>query len=210
MGKAKVAILGGTRGLGAALAKNWLQKGHPVWISSRKRGIGHELGGENCFWKGFDFSQKSQWPALVQALDDWGPEILIYCAGGGPFGQYGNKAWKDQEWAFQVTFECPAFLLWTYCRAESLKSVKNFVVIGSVVAEAQPDPQASMYCASKHALRGLIGSLQKEYPEKGIGLFSAPYMDTDLLPAGAWPRRQQDLVRPPALVAEELVNSLLQ
>ena len=205
MRKEKVAILGGSRGLGAALVKLLRSRGHEVFMASRQASTEVELS----HWLATDFSQKINWPSLTQKINENQSEILIYCAGGGPYGKFGEKAWRDQEWSLAVTFECPAFLAWEFCRAETLKSVKKLIIIGSSVAESRPDPQAAMYCASKHALQGLLGSLKLEYPEKAMHLFSAPYMDTKLLPKTAWPRQKTGLVHSPGDVAQDLVNLLL-
>ena len=207
MGKEKLAVLGGSRGLGFHITKGLLQKGFDVFVASRTEPL--EIR-EKISWKSFDFSQEEQAPAMLATLNDFAASTVIYCAGGGPYGLYGDKQWKDHNWALKVTFKFPAFLLWSWCRGESLKTVEKFVVIGSSVAESQPDPKASMYCASKHALRGLISSLNLEYPQKNIQLFSAPYMDTQLLPPGAWPRQQKGLVHQPAAIAEEFLATLLR
>ena len=206
MRKEKVAILGGSRGLGAALVKNLKARGHEVLSISRK---GQDLVEEGLEVFNCDFSQKTQWPALIEKLNQSRAQALIYCAGGGPYGKFGDKLWKDQEWSLAVTFETPAYLAWEVCRTQALPLIKTLIVIGSAVAESSPDPQAAMYCASKHGLKGLLGSLQKEYPDRALHLYSAPYMDTDLLPSGAWPRREIGLVKDPADVAQDLVNSLL-
>ena len=205
MRKEKVAILGGSRGLGAALVQHLKQRGHDVFMISRQPSA--EVAATN--WAAADFSQKLQWPSVVQKIKDSQSEVLIYCAGGGPFGKFGDKAWRDQEWSWTVTFECPAYLAWQMCRAEALPGIKKLIIIGSAVAEAQPDANAAMYCASKHALRGLLDTLKLEYPEKEIHLFKAPYMDTDLLPPGAWPRQKPGLVQAPENVAQDLVKTLL-
>lgn len=203
MGKGKLAVLGASRGLGAAVSLKLFNKSYELWLASRK-----EPQKPMGLWQRSDFSQESNWPQLVDQLRAFGPEVIIYCAGGGPYAPFGEKEWKSQEWAHRVTFSCPAFLLWNYCRGEFLRT-KRFLVIGSAVAEDQPDPNAAMYCASKHALRGLIRTLQLESPDRQIHLFSAPYMDTDLLPKGAWPRQQPNMVRSAEEVAEEVLRLAL-
>ena len=205
MRKEKVAILGGSRGLGAALCKNLKFRDHEILMMSRKPSAAVDASE----WFSADFSQKDQWPLIAQKINEYQPNILIYCAGGGSYGKFGDKAWRDQEWSLTVTFECPAYLAWQLCHGKIMKSVQRLIVVGSAVAEANPDPSAAMYCASKHGLKGLFGSLKVEYPEKEIHLFSAPYMDTDLLPPGAWPRQSTGLVHSPADVAQDLVKSLL-
>jgi short-subunit dehydrogenase len=206
MKKEKLAVLGGSRGLGYQVTKGLLSRGHEVLIASRTQPP--EML-PNSVWKSFDFSQEDQAPALIKVLQDFEISTLVYGAGGGPFGLYGDKQWKDHMWALNVSFRFPALLLWQWCQGQALSSVKKFMVIGSAIAEAQPDPKAAMYCASKHALKGLVSTLKKEYPQKNIELFSPPYMDTQLLPPGAWPR-QQGLVQPPAAIAEELLQTLLR
>ncbi len=205
MRKEKVAILGGSRGLGAALCQALQTRGHQVLTVSRKP----SPLGSNTDWFSSDFSQKNQWPSLIEKINENQPEILIYCAGGGPYGKFGDKAWRDQEWALTVTFECPSYLAWELCAGKNLMSVRKFIMIGSSVAGSSADPGASMYCAAKHALSGLVACLNIESPEKEIHLFNAPYMDTDLLPPGAWPRQTAGLVQSASNVAQDLVNSLV-
>lgn len=205
MRKEKLAVLGGSRGLGLSIVKALSQQGYEIFVASRKP-LSEKV--ETVTWRSFDFSQEEQASGLIEALNKFSPDTVIYCAGGGPYGLYGEKEWKDQEWSLNVTFRFPAFLLWQWCRGKTLQSVQKFIVMGSAVAESQPDPKASMYCASKHALKGLISSLAKEYPHKQIKLFSPPYMDTDLLPPGAWPR-QSGLAQQPSVVAEEFLRTVL-
>lgn len=205
MGKEKIAVLGGSRGLGAHITKNLLTRGHQVFMVSRTPLS--EVAG--VIWQPFDFAKDENIEKLIEALTAFAPQKIIYCAGGGPYGLFGEKQWKDQVWAHKVTFQFPAQLLWHWCRGQSLLSAESFILMGSSVAEDRPDPRAAMYCASKHALKGLVTSLQQEYPQKDIQLFSPPYMDTQLLPPGAWPRQQKDLVRSPQDVAQEFLQKLL-
>lgn len=197
-------MLGGSRGLGAAISRRAVQENIDVLVLSRK--APESLPG--CQWQSFDFSKAEQLSVVVAALEEFAPDVLIYSAGGGAYGRYGDKQWKDHEWTWQVTFQSPAFLLWTWYRGVFLKSIEQWIVVGSAVAESKADPQAAMYCAAKHALRGLASSLQQEYPDKALYLFSAPYMDTDLLPSGSWPRQVPGLVQPVDKVADEILGSL--
>ena len=82
-------------------------------------------------------------------------------------------------------------------------TVVAMALVGSAVAQDKPDPGASSYSSAKHGLKGLCESLQKESPKCAIHLFSPGYMDTDLLPANAWPR-QQGLVEDVNSVAKRL------
>ncbi|MCB0343411.1 MAG: SDR family oxidoreductase, partial [Bdellovibrionales bacterium] len=137
---------------------------------------------------------------LLIKLNEFQPEQIIYVAGGGPFGRFHDKKWKDHEWAWQVSFLTPARLLhW----AGGQKQLKQFIVIGSSVAEDNPDPNAASYASAKHALKGLVTSVQKEDPPFDLRLFSPSYMDTDMLPPSSWPRREGLKLRDPNEIARE-------
>lgn len=102
------------------------------------------------------------------------------------------------------------------------RSQKIVCFIGSSIAEAKPDPGAASYAAAKHALKGLIQSVQSEseellkkkslHPQKNlewtIKLFSPGYMDTRMLPPQSWPRQVSGLVKDPKDVSIELLQFL--
>ena len=125
---------------------------------------------------------------------------LFIVAGGGPYGLFHDREWKDHQWSWDLTFQFPARVLHAMRVAE--RSGVQVVVVGSAVAENAPDPRAASYCAAKHALCGLVQSLQLETPDWDLRLFSPGYMDTELLPPGAPARRLG--VYDPRLVAREL------
>lgn len=154
-----------------------------------------------------DFAKKEDWPGLIAELQKFAPTHVIYFAGGGPHGNFQSKSWKDHEWALRVTFECPAFLLHSLLSEASLQQI---TLIGSQIAEASADPGAASYCAGKHALMGLVTTVMAENKEKDVRLFSPGYLDTELLPANAWPRHGGGdfKVESPKEAAEELWNWL--
>lgn len=145
-----------------------------------------------------DFTNESGWEKLVEDVLYFQADRLFYFAGGGPYGSFEVKNWQDHNWAFKLNFLFPAFLLHHLLNKKA--SIKQISFIGSAIAESKPDPLASSYSASKHALKGLITSVQVEGSKtdksniSDIRLFSPGYMDTTLLPKHAWPRQQPDRV----------------
>lgn len=193
-------ILGGSRGLGACFASQ-VQKHHPkteVSIVSR-----------HSDWH-CDFSKVDEWDRFITDLRQAQPTHILYSAGGGPHGDFATKNWRDHEWAWRVNFLFPSYLLHGLMRAP-LTGLKQFVLVGSQIAEQHADPQAASYAAAKHALRGLVTSVQAEStrPLFDLRLFSPGYMETALLPAQSWPRRQ-GLARPPEEEAERLLRELAE
>ena len=198
-------LLGASRGLGRqflqkALASSNLPR---IFTFSRK----FESLPDAVEFESSDFSREENWLSLLEKIRSLRPTRIFYFAGGGPFGLFQEKNWKDHKWSFRVSFEFPAFLLHQFLRDP--QALQQFVVIGSSIAESEADSRASSYCAAKHALRGLITSIQKEQkPGFDLRLFSPGYMDTDLLPANAWPRQQAGWVKSPNEVAEMLWASI--
>ncbi len=197
----KIVLLGASRGLGLATKFLLEQRPEKLNLYSFSRKL-----------NGTDFSRRDRWDEYAKTFLALEADRFIYFAGGGPYGDYEKSEWKDQEWALNVSFAFPAFLLHSLLQFNKKKERARpfqMTFIGSAIAEGKPDPKASMYCAAKHALRGLITSIQKEESSMDLRLFSPGYMDTSMLPLNSWPR-QKGLARKVENVAEELVNFMTQ
>ncbi len=196
----KIVVFGASRGLGAAVV-SLLQK-QELLLVSRKPPVA--LGARSQFAQ-FNLANVTEQTACVKAVRQFAPMRLIYSVAGGPFGSFGSKAWKDHEWAWEVSFRFPARLLHEVLAAP-IPSLRQVVFVGSQIAEAQADPFAASYAAAKHALKGLVTSVQGEKPALDVRLFSPGYMDTELLPKNAWPRQSPGLVQDPGAVARQLLE----
>lgn len=150
-----------------------------------------------------DFSKQESWVDILKTITEQEPTRILYFAGGGPWGPYPDKKWSSHEWTYRVNFLFPAFLL-----SQVLpKTLQQILFVGSSIAESQPDPGAASYSASKHALKGLVTTLQAERSLKfDLRLLSPGYLDTALLPANAWPRQVEGLVSQPKAVAERTLS----
>lgn len=193
-------LLGASRGLGRAFALKVGQQNPNVnlYCFSRKD---PQIPGQAGF-ESFDFSKAENWEPLAEKILSLKARRIFYFAAGGPFGKYQDKEWKDHQWAWKVSFEFPAYLCHRILREP--QGILQMVLVGSSVAESHPDPMAGSYSAAKHALLGLISSVQAEKPAVDLRLFSPGYMDTALLPANAWPRQREAVVKSPEAVAETL------
>lgn len=189
----KWVICGGSSGLGQAFSR-LVRAEHPevqqVLISRRS-----EVSA--------DFSKIDEWPQALALIEGFAPTRLFYFAGGGPQGSYFDKKWSSHEWTFRVNFLFPAYLL-SHLKVSSLKQA---LFVGSAVSEAKAEAEAASYAAAKHALRGLILSLQAD---KGLGLdlrlLSPGYLDTPFLPQDAWPRQTPGSLKTPHDVAASTLS----
>jgi short-subunit dehydrogenase len=209
MMKKKIAILGASRGLGKSFTLKACQRASELLLVSRKENLLSDLKKRLPvpaeIFVG-DFSQRDQQKNVVNALQKFSPQILFYCAGGGPHGNFESKEMKDHHWAMEVNFLFPTELLHAALK-DQFPQLEQIIFIGSDVADHSPDPQAASYAAAKHALRGLITSVQKEERSSSIKihLFSPGYMDTDMLPKDAWPRKQ-GVVENPETIADNCLK----
>lgn len=198
----KFILLGASRGLGWATYQA-LAKKYPAaefLLVSRKIAEGNYQSFK------YDFAKDLTAEFLTQ-ISDFKPTTIIYFAAGGPYGNFQDKKWADHQWALNVSFLFPAQLLHSLMQVTP-DSLKKFVVVGSAIAENKPDPGAASYCAAKHALKGLVTTLQAENKTAfKIDLFSPGYIETDMLPALSWPR-QQGLAESAENVANQLIDSL--
>lgn len=203
----RIAILGASRGLGwAAYQKISVQLPEAQFLLVSRK-IQNCSVGANTQVSAQDFSKKPLLDDFLKTLIQFKPTQIIYCAGGGPYGFFESKKWYDHEWALNVNFLYPAqFIHEILTHVSDFKDLQSFTCIGSDIAEARPDVKASSYCAAKHALKGLITTLQIENTTPiQFKLFSPSYMVTDLLPANSAPR-EQNKAESPEKVAEKLID----
>lgn len=196
-----VAILGASRGLGKALVSEYCERGATVLAVSRS------IDQDAYKTLKCDFSKNTEQTRLLRALEEFAPDKIIYCAGGGPFGDFAAKEWKDHQWAWEVSFACAARVVhWALRRGETPAQI---CLIGSAIAESAPEAGGASYGASKAALKSLYLSLTKAGGPMDLRLYSPGYMDTDLLPPRAWPRRENRLIWSPLEVARDICQWLL-
>lgn len=170
----KVFIIGGRRGLGKNIAEEWARRipADTVRTTSRSSGADFRV----------DLSQDVGVQSLCEILDREQPERIFYIPGGGPYGAFAQKEWKDHRWALSVTLLAPMRIVHHLLRTNYSQQI---IVIGSAIAESAPDKHAASYCAAKHGLKGLIDTLALEEENKDIRLFSPGYMATSMLPPNA-------------------------
>ena len=197
----KIAILGASRGLGRSLVESAPQNS-TLWLASRSI-TSVEIPTPAVIAESIaaDFSKLEQFNKWLGALQVFQPDKIIYCAGGGPYGEFGQKKWPSHEWSLNVCLMAPAKLIhW----ASQKQNPPQVIVIGSSVAEAKPDPMAGSYAAAKHGLKGLHSSVIQESTSFDFRLFSPGYMDTELLPQGSPPRQGKKKIWSPQQVAQKI------
>lgn len=181
----QILIIGASRGLGLELARVALEKGHQV-VGISRRAPEPPLGAKFEF-QSIDLAIPEGQSKLIELAIGRSYSKVLWVAGGGPYGLFGDLKWSAHEWAWQVSYLAVAKLV------HALASARIFVPlvsVGSRIVEADIDPKAASYLAAKRALKGLIETLQAEYPQWDLRHFSPGYMDTEMLPKGSLPRER--------------------
>ena len=208
----KVLIIGASRGLGCAIVRflpEHLGSVESLTCVSRRNSDSVEAKILTL-----DMSKPLDQEFLGKEIEREKFDLVIYSAGGGPHGEFVKKDWKDHFWALQVGLIAPMYLSLAWLKMRGADPSKNaqgpgrFVIVGSRIAESNPDPLAASYAASKHGLIGFVSSVQGEVSESRsrIWLFSPGYINTPLLPASAPVRHNGVKILSPDTAAQALLR----
>ena len=203
----KFAIIGATRGLGRAVFEALAASGQSGLLVARNATELEKMAALNEGWSYIkaDMTKPEARGEIMQAISSMDLVSVIYCSGGGPHGDFYTKNWKDHRWAIELNFAAPAELL-HFLGSKNKTAQHQFVYVGSAIAEGTDETEGASYVASKRAMVGLLGSLRGRDPLLDLRLFSPGYMNTDLLPKGAGPRKTGNKILDPKVVAKELIS----
>lgn len=206
-----MAFLGCSRGLGLAVCQEMdrretLKKALLVARQEMSlQRLSQDLAAPSQIQK-LDFSVSENVDVLLTQLKTIQPQRVFYFAGGGCYGNFAAKKWRDHLWGLQVTFLTPARLLHSILSDPTLACIEQIIFVGSQVADNQGDAGASSYAAAKHGLRGLTQSILGEGCGKDLRFFRPGYMDTDMLPPKCPPRRRGGVLIKPEEAARIFVD----
>lgn len=165
-----VLVTGASRGLGRALCKELVAKGHQVLAVSRNESALHLLKEEiNCAILPFDLvkiTDNQTADSFRQAVANFGPlDVLINNA-----GQLGKEAFSaysihQAKEVFEINFFAPAFLIQQLDTCFRPNAAVHIVSIASMggFQGSKKFPGLSFYSASKAALCTLSEVLAEEF-----------------------------------------------
>jgi NAD(P)-dependent dehydrogenase (short-subunit alcohol dehydrogenase family) len=168
-------VTGGTRGIGLACARAFLDEGAKVVINGRDPAKGQKSidelgGGPNLHLIAGDVKQRQDCEAIVNGtVEHFGRiDIVVANAGGGsnyaPVAEMTDESMQDtMVWNFWHTF-------WTMRAALNHMIPQKWgrIMAMSSVEGKVGKPVISSYVASKHAINGLVKSAAREVGTLGI------------------------------------------
>ena len=163
----KVIITGVSRGIGLALVHQFLKKGAIVGgMGINQPSIDHP---NFTFYK-TDIRRKSEVNASFGdflALGNTGVDVLVNNAGVGYFGYL--EAYADEHVEAMFDTNVYGTIYASQAVIPSMKKQERGHIFNiSSIAGLEAFPQVSIYCATKHAVRGLSESMYKELRDFGV------------------------------------------
>lgn len=175
-----VAITGGTKGIGRAVANLFLEKGFLVSVCSRSlrdQGLPRDM-----FYVQADVRKKGDLARFVaDTLERFGG-LSVFVNGAGVSRWRGIEK-IDEAFAGEVIETNLFGTLWGCAAASQFLQRGGSIVNVSSLAGKRGSANNSVYCASKFAVNGITQSLAKELGPKGIRVNAVcpVYVETDTL-----------------------------
>lgn len=186
-----VLISGATGGVGKAMTKAFLAEGCKVAITGRSKDklavFKAELGvGEDCLRTyAADITNEKEVKAYVNAAAaDFGG-IDVVCPNAGvesPYQEINNVTEEVYQRVFNTNV-LGVILMLKYAAPHLIARGKGSIVVTGSNGSVLGCPGMTVYCASKHAVAGIVKSVAAELGYKGINCnYLAPGgIDTDMM-----------------------------
>ncbi|WEQ51926.1 SDR family oxidoreductase [Komagataeibacter oboediens] len=184
-------ITGGSRGIGAAIAKSLAKDGYDIAISYARneqaaqktvdevRALGRRGMAIRCDGEG-----NGNRAAIRRVVADMGRIDALVCnAGIYPFGDVADMT--DEQVDAVLGLNVRAVMIETIEAARHMTQGGRIILIGSTFADRSPFPGISLYSASKSALNGFARGAARDLGPRGItiNVVQPGPIDTDMNPA---------------------------
>lgn len=174
----KALVTGGTRGLGAAIARALVKAGYAVTVTGTSP---QGKGPAGCDYLAGDFTDESQLQALSERAARLEPSVLVNNAGINKVGPLVEYEPSDFARLQQVNVVAPFVLCQAVVpgmRKRTFGRIVNITSIFSVVSK----PGRSAYSASKSGLAGFSRALALEVAADNVlvNCLAPGFVETDL------------------------------
>lgn len=178
----KVLVLGGSRGIGAAIVRRFVADGASVTFTySGSPDAAHALAAETgATAKKTDSADRD---AVIARVRDTGPlDVLVVNSGIAIFGDALEQDPDAVDRLLRINVHAPYHA--SVEAARTMGDGGRIIVIGSVNGDRMPVPGMASYAVSKSALQGLARGLARDFGPRGItiNIVQPGPIDTDANP----------------------------
>src|ERR671916_476231 len=177
-----VLVLGGSRGIGAAIVRRFRADGAQVTFTySGSHEAAQKLAAETSSTAALTDSADRD--AVIARVRDSGPlDVLVVNAGVALFGDALEQDPDAVDQLFRVNVHAPYHA--SVEAARQMPEGGRIIVIGSVNGDRMPVPGMASYALSKSALQGMARGLARDFGPRGItiNIVQPGPIDTDANP----------------------------
>lgn len=179
-----VLVLGGSRGIGAAIVRRFASEGAKVTFSyASSAAAADQLAKETG--SAAVQADSADRDRVIKLVRDSGPlDVLVVNAGIIVVGDALEQDPDEVDRLFRVNIHAPYHA--AVEAARQMPEGGRIIVIGSVNGDRMPIPGMASYAMSKSALQGFARGLARDFGPKGItvNVVQPGPVDTDANPAG--------------------------
>ncbi|KQQ59795.1 oxidoreductase [Rhizobium sp. Leaf311] len=177
-----VLVLGGSRGIGAAIVRRFVSDGAKVTFTfSGSREAAEKLAAETGSIA--IMTDSGDRDAVIKTVRESGPlDVLVVNAGFAVFGDALEQDPDAIDRLFRVNIHAPYHA--SVEAARQMRDGGRIIVIGSVNGDRMPVPGMASYALSKSALQGMARGLARDFGPRGItiNIVQPGPIDTDANP----------------------------
>lgn len=178
----KVLVLGGSRGIGAAIVRRFVADGASVVFTySGSPDAAHALAAETGATA--EKTDSADRDAVIARVRDAGPlDVLVVNSGIAIFGDALDQDPDAVDRLLRINVHAPYHA--SVEAARTMGDGGRIIVIGSVNGDRMPVPGMASYAVSKSALQGLARGLARDFGPRGItiNVVQPGPIDTDANP----------------------------
>ena len=173
----RILVTGASRGLGAALAREFGRREHRVFLVARDAAdlgqVAEEItrshGADAAAWRAQDLRDVTGIAALARAAEAalGGVDVLVNNAAIGPYRAFLDNSAQDLHELLALNLEAPMRLAHALLPGMLARASGHIINIASDLAR-RPLAQMAPYVASKHGLLGFGASLHRELRGRGV------------------------------------------
>lgn len=181
--KKSVLVLGGSRGIGAAIVRRFVADGaNVIFTYSGSQAAAEALATETGS-KAVQTDSADRDAVIAQVRDSGPLDVLVVNAGIGVFGDAFELDPDAVDRLFKINVHAPYHA--SVEAARRMPQGGRIIVIGSVNGDRMPMPGMAAYALSKSALQGLARGLARDFGPRGItvNVVQPGPIDTDANPA---------------------------
>jgi short-subunit dehydrogenase len=163
-----VLVTGASGGLGQAIARALRERGARLILTGRRAELLESLAAElDARTVAADLADAAQLDRLISEVGD--VDVLVANAGLPASGPLGSFSVSELDRALDVNIRAPIRLAHALVPAMLERGSGHLLFMSSLAGKAA-SPEASLYNASKFALRGFASALRAELRSSGVGV----------------------------------------